>query len=463
MFIRMPTHQPLANSNTALALLVRSRNGAKVIEIGGKTFIATIVMAAILLAWYLFATLYLVFRDDVVVSLVTSDRKQSFHYEDRIAELRSRIDRMTARQLITQETIEDRVANLIARQAELEARAVMVAELGEKARNTGIATRSEAPTGYGLSAYEASSTSQPMSFAPTPPARPRPIPMESAPLELPQRKEGESSQDIKMRGAFKPIVDEIERRTDRMETGQLELMRSLSAEASLIADRAVSVINATGLPTKRFGDALAARSAQPVRVIKPLDDMKLRDVNPSVPASAVGGPLIPVSALQRSERFETDFAAANQILIQAEHARAVLRSLPLARPLPLNHEQTSHFGVRVDPFTRGYAQHSGLDFRAPTGTPVRATAGGTVIEAGTSGGYGRMVEIDHGNGISSRYAHLSMINVREGDRIAKGVVIGAVGSTGRSTGPHLHYEIRIDDDATDPQRFLRAGRLAASH
>ncbi|MCE2932629.1 MAG: M23 family metallopeptidase, partial [Hyphomicrobiales bacterium] len=82
-----------------------------------------------------------------------------------------------------------------------------------------------------------------------------------------------------------------------------------------------------------------------------------------------------------------------------------------------------------------------------------------VIEAGYSGGYGRMVEIDHGNGLSTRYAHLSSIQVSEGDTILAGQVLGTVGSTGRSTGPHLHYEVRIDDDATDPMRFLRASRL----
>ncbi len=101
--------------------------------------------------------------------------------------------------------------------------------------------------------------------------------------------------------------------------------------------------------------------------------------------------------------------------------------------------------------------HSGLDFRAAMGDPVRATANGKVTMAGNSGGYGRMVEIDHGNGLATRYGHLSEINVKIGDIIKIGQVIGEVGSTGRSTGPHLHYETRIDGEAVDPQRFLRAG------
>ena len=103
------------------------------------------------------------------------------------------------------------------------------------------------------------------------------------------------------------------------------------------------------------------------------------------------------------------------------------------------------------------AMHTGLDFRASTGDPVRATANGKVVNAGWSGGYGRMVEIDHGNGLSTRYGHLSAINVKIGQQVTIGQVIGEVGSTGRSTGPHLHYETRIDGDAVDPQKFLRAG------
>jgi murein DD-endopeptidase MepM/ murein hydrolase activator NlpD len=89
---------------------------------------------------------------------------------------------------------------------------------------------------------------------------------------------------------------------------------------------------------------------------------------------------------------------------------------------------------------------------------VRATAAGVVTEAGNSGGYGIMVEIDHGNGLTTRYAHLSSISVKVGDRVATGAVVGHVGTTGRSTGPHLHYEVRVDGEAIDPMRYIRAGR-----
>ncbi|MDQ3558722.1 MAG: M23 family metallopeptidase [Pseudomonadota bacterium] len=119
---------------------------------------------------------------------------------------------------------------------------------------------------------------------------------------------------------------------------------------------------------------------------------------------------------------------------------------------------SSRFGYRTDPFLRSAALHSGLDFVAATGTSVRATAPGTVVSAGPSGGYGNMVEIRHAGGVSTRYAHLSAVLVEQGAEIKAGEVIGRVGSTGRSTGPHLHYETRRDGQAIDPTPYLEAGQ-----
>jgi murein DD-endopeptidase MepM/ murein hydrolase activator NlpD len=123
---------------------------------------------------------------------------------------------------------------------------------------------------------------------------------------------------------------------------------------------------------------------------------------------------------------------------------------------------TSGFGARLDPFLGRPALHTGVDFRAISGSPARATAGGTVIIAGEAGGYGNMVEIDHGNGITTRYGHLSEIDVTVGQVVAKDAIIGHTGSTGRSTGPHLHYEVRVDGAPIDPMTFINAGHQIAS-
>jgi murein DD-endopeptidase MepM/ murein hydrolase activator NlpD len=140
-----------------------------------------------------------------------------------------------------------------------------------------------------------------------------------------------------------------------------------------------------------------------------------------------------------------------------DRLRRGLTGLPLRRPVN-EPDLSSPFGSRRDPFFGGWAHHSGLDFRGETGEPVHAAGAGTVEAAGRNGGYGLAVDIDHGNGLSTRYGHLSAILVREGQRVTAGQVIGRIGSTGRSTGPHLHWETRVNGDAVNPDRFMRVGQ-----
>jgi murein DD-endopeptidase MepM/ murein hydrolase activator NlpD len=136
--------------------------------------------------------------------------------------------------------------------------------------------------------------------------------------------------------------------------------------------------------------------------------------------------------------------------------QAYAQALPLGLPLATI-EVTSGYGPRRDPFLGQSAMHTGVDLAAGSGTPVYATGPGTVILAGTNGGYGKMVEIDHGNGVLTTYAHLSAISVREGQVVTAGMIVGRAGSTGRSTGPHLHYEITRDGHTIDPLPHLRNG------
>ena len=115
---------------------------------------------------------------------------------------------------------------------------------------------------------------------------------------------------------------------------------------------------------------------------------------------------------------------------------------------------SSGFGYRRDPFTRRGAMHKGLDFKGAIGTPIRAASAGRVSFVGWKGGYGKTVEITHGNGLMTRYAHMSRFNAKVGQRVAAGETIGAIGNTGRSTGPHLHYEVRIAGAPVDPSPYM---------
>ncbi|WP_298811932.1 M23 family metallopeptidase [uncultured Sphingomonas sp.] len=128
-------------------------------------------------------------------------------------------------------------------------------------------------------------------------------------------------------------------------------------------------------------------------------------------------------------------------------------AIPSVQPVS-NLKFTSNFGIRSDPFRGTAAMHAGVDIPGPIGTPIYATADGIVSHAGRQGGYGNLVEINHGKGIATRYGHLSRIIVADNARVKRGQLIAMMGSTGRSTGSHLHYEVRIDGHAVNPVPFL---------
>ena len=168
-------------------------------------------------------------------------------------------------------------------------------------------------------------------------------------------------------------------------------------------------------------------------------------------ARAMGGPLI---ELKTNASFLDAADAVRETRRMLATVRKAALSVPHGSPVP-GKRISSRFGHRRDPFTGRRALHGGLDYAARRGTPVRATASGRVIRAGRQGGYGKLVEIDHGGGITTRYAHLHRIHVKKGQRVGRGKRIGKVGSTGRSTGPHLHYEVRRRGRVLDPMTYVR--------
>jgi murein DD-endopeptidase MepM/ murein hydrolase activator NlpD len=176
-------------------------------------------------------------------------------------------------------------------------------------------------------------------------------------------------------------------------------------------------------------------------------------------ADAMGGPYEEAANPNSVSRFETDTRQALDVVdgkIAYETAvRNELKRLPLGPPLRNIRRISSEFGTRVDPLRGTMATHGAIDFVAAYGDPVLATAAGRVIWSGLHGPYGNLVEIVHDNGVSTRYGHLKGTNTTTGQRIRQGDVIGWLGNTGRSTGPHLHYETRINDRATDPRNFWR--------
>jgi murein DD-endopeptidase MepM/ murein hydrolase activator NlpD len=174
-------------------------------------------------------------------------------------------------------------------------------------------------------------------------------------------------------------------------------------------------------------------------------------------APASGGPFVPARLAADDQAFGRALVRVNLARADANALGTTLLKVPLRKPVIGDIDESSPFGIRTDPFVHEAAMHTGIDFRGDTGDPIRATAAGTVTIAGPSGGYGKMVEIDHGHGLVTRYGHLSEIDVAVGDTVRAGAIVGKLGSTGRSTGPHLHYEVRVKGEAVDPQKFLDAG------
>ncbi len=155
--------------------------------------------------------------------------------------------------------------------------------------------------------------------------------------------------------------------------------------------------------------------------------------------------------------FAEEIAALDRRLTRWRALQKAVRCVPLIPPVDYFHV-TSNFGKRKDPFSGQWAMHEGIDLGAWPGSAIMAAAPGKVVRAGHSSGYGRMVEIDHGCGIRTIYGHMKKILVKKGEQVDHRQRIGTVGSTGRSTGPHVHYEIRVDGEPRDPSGFIKAGR-----
>ncbi|RMD64502.1 MAG: hypothetical protein D6826_02275 [Alphaproteobacteria bacterium] len=211
-------------------------------------------------------------------------------------------------------------------------------------------------------------------------------------------------------------------------------------------------------------DRLGQRTRLTIDVIERTVQMTGLDVNKllaqSDPHLGRGGPFIPADdpavEFEPGTQLEAAVTMLDQQIDRWTALQDVLRSLPLSAPLN-QYRISSRYGARRDPVNGRKAKHLGLDLAARSGTPVYATAPGRVVYAGWRGRYGRVVEIDHGFGIRTRYGHLRKILVKRGQEVANREKIGLVGSSGRSTGPHVHYEIRYKGRAQNPSKFLQAG------
>src|SRR5499426_4337692 len=365
------------------------------------TVVGTLVIMAV---WSVATATYFAFRDD----------------------LRSQVDRLTSRQLLDQEQFEQKLDQLMRRQATLESRA---ATLGNAAGGADpMPTGSIKPPARTSASEMAPPKPSPINdtvILVAPPDREARLESRALPTETTRVAASRTSRGIE--AALAQLQDSL----DRVETRQAQALNGLEESYDAKARRMRTVLAELGVDVGKM---------------------------PAVTPAATGGPFVPVTTVRGGDggAFDRQLCRINLSRAHVDHLNRAMVKVPVRKPLAGELEFSSGFGVRMDPFIRSLAMHTGLDLRASTGEPVRATAAGKVVFTGWSGGYGKMVEVDHGNGLSTRYGHLSAIDVSEGQNVRVGQIVGKVGSTGRSTGPHLHYETRIDGDAVDPQKFLRA-------
>lgn len=175
--------------------------------------------------------------------------------------------------------------------------------------------------------------------------------------------------------------------------------------------------------------------------------------------SGMGGPLTPIAISAKGTQPAPELLRVDAILKQMDDLnlyRIAAEKVPFALPVSASVRRTSGFGYRRDPISGGSRLHAGMDWAGAYGTPIHATADGVVVHAGWLSGYGRLIKVQHDFGIETRFAHLSGITVKVGQRVSRGDLIGGMGNSGRSTGTHLHYEVRVNGDPVNPMTYIKA-------
>jgi murein DD-endopeptidase MepM/ murein hydrolase activator NlpD len=396
-------------------------HGGRQVRIGPIAFWIVVGTLVVMGVWSLATGSYFAFSNNVLTRLIGRQAEMQFAYEDRIAELRAQVDRITSRQLLDQEQFEQKLNVLLQRQAVLEQR---TSALGGEITTGSIRPARSAPPAQAPAdkPVKASPISDTVIFT-VPPDR-------EARLESRDLQNGATR--IASRGdagGLDGILGRVSAALDKVERRQVAVLTDLEEHADTKARRMRSVLADLGVDPAK------------------------------APAGhGLGGPLVPLKAPRSgASAFDRQLYRINVARAEINQYAHTLVAVPVRKPVAGEVDMSSPFGMRMDPFMGRPAIHTGIDLRGDTGEPAHATAAGKVTIAGREGGYGNMVEINHGNGLATRYGHLSEIDVKVGQFVHIGEVIGKIGSTGRSTGPHLHYETRINGEAVDPQKFLRAG------
>lgn len=439
----------------------------------GPSLQATLAgLALIFLGWVAFATVNVVFKDRIITAKDHRFQEMQAAYENRLADLQISYDELNGALVGAEDkfkaaaddlqTKQNTIANFLNRKTEVES-AVAPAHDGATAPIQNFAAapsmdegpasdslETPAPPGSNFGADTDNGSS--LSVMPGP-AAPQPRTAKPAHASLLDdafarlRKMASALFDRPAKAPLSLSAAYVQHPGLRALAEQTKRVAAMGGSESTLMDKTRDVLSA---------DVVALRDLVRHTGINP-DQFQHKAM------TGEGGPEIPLDRVQvngiHDPAFNATYLRASAVLGQLSDLSFEVRHIPLSVPVEgAGIGRTSGFGARLDPFTGRYAFHPGVDFAGPWGAQVRATASGLVTYAGNRGGYGNMIEIDNGMGIHTRYGHLSSITVRPGMQVEKGAAIGKLGSTGRSTGPHVHYEIWYDDQVRNPTSFIEAGR-----
>jgi murein DD-endopeptidase MepM/ murein hydrolase activator NlpD len=439
---RQVGHKPHGNR---LILTMAYHRHARTLAIPRFAAFLVFVLVPIAAVIYLGATCYFIFHDDVLARLMQRQADMQYAYEDRIAALRRDVGNAQHRADAAAADFASRLVALSQRQDQVETRTALIAVFAdhEKQMQLPAATGDVAPGGFDPAPTSALTPSaEAPAVTPEPDdGKPHPVDFDLRlrdhphPVPMPFSTGDASPEDDGSALSLDSQARTLAARYVHSDAVDLALLADLAAAPMQLNHNVRATLATLGLSASRFHIRTAKLSTE----------------------AGVGGPFVPLPVMTDGSRFASEAAQVQNALATAEDLKSILPHIPLNAPLPGDLEVTSPFGPRIDPFLGRPALHTGVDLHGAYGDAVRATAPGRVTFAGAMGGYGNLVEVDNGNGLATRYAHLSSIDVTQGEVVATGSIVGHIGDSGRATGPHLHYEVRIDGQPVDPERFLHAG------
>ncbi|VAW10381.1 Phage tail tape measure protein [hydrothermal vent metagenome] len=424
---RMTFGDRLANAFRERQIYVRSEGHVRFITLRPWVQIGFVLVLMGLGGWIAFVTLSVAFKDNVIASKKRQYASMQTVYEDRITDMLSSMDQVNGRLLLNQDSVDSRLDTVRQIQGALETRQRQIATLMSQQFGVSVSELIPAavPADTGPVVTEGTNGSRILiQLEPrSPDTRYSRVPGQQSSLDA--ATEGRAYRRLKTR--LRQLAD-----------AQKAVLGMLEAKGGATTKALEKVIAGLGFKPSKF-------------LTKPKRE------------SGIGGPLILIGAFDPSSASSAEEQQIVRIDRQQRSLisyRNALLSMPVRPPMSNmdNYRVSSMFGARNDPFKKVRALHTGLDLPRKMGTLVRATASGKVKRAGWAGAYGRLIEITHDNGLSTRYAHLSKINIKVGQVVKAGQAIGRVGSSGRSTGPHLHYETRVNGLAANPRKYLSAGK-----